>query len=147
MHRTIRHLVIHNKDIFKRAIIAYADAMPDPDTYLSDYANDSILKEIQDKFMGYLRLEDTHKGQIALERSLYRAVWKIVRVEAGHDRDHRALAEFIGEEYVEAVMDGRWKPRDIGMPGPRVWGEPRTKTAGNYGGYHERRFAKLIKKG
>jgi len=146
MHRTIRQLVIQHKDIFKAAIIAYAKAMPDPDSYEPDYINDYLLKRMQAKFMGYLRLEDMHKGQVAMEKSLYAAFWKIVRVEMGHDRDHCALLEFIGEEYVEAVMDGEWKPRAIGMPGPRVWGEPRTEHEGNYGGFHGRRFRNLIKK-
>ncbi len=144
MLRTARQFIIEHKDIFKRAIIEYANAMPDPDKMECLYVNTPILKRIRDKFMGYLRLEDIFKDSISLEKSLYAAAWKIVICEADHDPDHRALAEWVIEELVEAVMDGEWKPREVGMPGPGVWGEPRTKTAGNYGGYHERRFRSLI---
>ncbi len=138
MLRTMRGYIIEHKDIFKTAIIAYANVLPDPDKMEVGYVNDPLLKRMRDKFMGYLRLQ----GQ---EHDLYEAAWKIFRCEMGHDPDHRSLLEFILEEITESIMDGEWQPREIGWPGPRVWGEPRTKTAGNYGGYHERRFRYLIK--
>ncbi len=138
MLRAAREFIVGHKDIFKAAIIAYANAMPDPDKMECSYVNVPVLKRIRDKFMGYLNL----KGQ---EHDLYEAVWKIVICEADHDPDHRALIEFVLEELVEAILDGEWKPREIGMPGPRVWGEPRTEHAGNYGGFHGRRFRQLIK--
>ncbi len=136
MLRTMRGYIIRHKDIFKTAIIAYAKALPDPDKMECDYVNTPILKRERDKFMGFLNL----KGQ---EHDLYEAFWKIVICEMVHDPDHRALLEFMLEEIVESIMDGEWKPREVGMPGPRVWGEPRT-AEGNYGGYRGRRFRKLI---
>jgi len=136
MLKTIRGFIIEHKGIFEKAIIAYANALPDPDTHECIHPNVPILKRIRDKFMGYLRVK----------RDLYAAAWKIIIDEYEHDPDHRAFAEFILEEIVESMMAGEWKPREVGWPGHTCWGEPRTETEGNYGGYHGRKFRSLIGK-
>ncbi len=136
MLRTARQFVIEHKAVFQDAIIAYAKALPDPDKLECNYANVPVLKRIRDKFMGNIRVK----------YDLYWAFWRIVIDEMEHDPDHRALAEFVIEEVVESIMDGEWKPREVGWPGPRIWGEPRTESEGNYGGFRGRRFNKLIAK-
>jgi hypothetical protein len=136
MLRTARQFFIEHKGVFEAAIIAYANALPDPDVMECNYANVPVLKRIRDKFMGYLNVK----------KALYAAAWKIIIDEMEHDPDHRALGEFILEEITEAIMDGEWKPREVGWPGPRIWSEPRTESEGNYGGYRGRRFKKLIGK-
>jgi hypothetical protein len=136
MLRTARQHIIEQKWAFEGAIIAFAKALPDPDQMECNYANVPVLKRIRDKFMGYLRVK----------HDLYWAFWRIVIDEMDHDPDHRAMLEFILEEVIESVMEGEWKPREVGWPGPTIWGEPRTANEGNYGGFRGRRFKQLIKK-
>jgi len=136
MLRTKRQFIIEVKAVFEKAIIAYAVSLPDPDTHECIHPNIPALKRIRDKFMGYLRVK----------RDLYAAVWKIILCEYEHDPDHRAFSEFIIEEIVESIMAGEWKARDVGWPGHSCWGEPRTETEGNYGGWHGRKFRTLIGK-
>ena len=116
------------------AVIAFAKVLPNPDEIECNYINTPILKRIRDKFLGYLNFRE----------DLYQAAWRIVIDELEHDPDHRAALEFILEEIVEAIMDGEWKPREVGWPGPRMWKEPRTPE-GNYGGFRGRRFKQYIK--
>ena len=135
MLRTKRQFFIDRKAIFEKAIIAFAACLPDPDKMECEYVNDWIIKRMwEEKFSKYLNCK----------QSLYKAAFKIWRCMMGHGVEHRVFVDFIIEEIVEAIMDGEWKPREIGYPGHRIWKEPRTEHAGNYGGFHGRRFVKLI---
>lgn len=135
MLKTARQFIINHKRIFKVAIIAFAKVLPEPTIENVGWENGLILLRIREKFFRYCNFE----------QELYQAAWKIVIDEMVHDPDHRATLQFVLEEIVEAIMNGEWKPRDIGFPGLRYWKEP-GNPEGNYGGYNGYSFKQLIKK-
>lgn len=139
VHRTMlidkRQFYIDKKAIFEKAIRWFAKLLPDPDEMECDYINDNIIREIRDKTLGYLNFKP----------DLYLAAFKIFRCMMGHGVEHRIVVDFIIEEIVEAVIDGRWQPRQVGYPGHRLWKEPRTPEGSQYGGFHGRRFRELIR--
>lgn len=136
---TARQFIIDHKFIFKTAIIAFAKILPEPIPESLDYPNSFILLRIRDKFFKYCNYPP-------MTQELYQAAWKIFICEMEHDPDHRAMVQFILEEITESIMNGEWKPREIGWPTSRNWKEPRTASAGNYGGYHGYNFAKYIQR-
>ena len=69
---------------------------------------------------------------------LFDAMWVIFIAEYEHDPYYRSRMDWVVEELVEVVMDGRWKPRPEGYP-PKLW-----KELEPYGNYEGRKFKELI---
>jgi len=134
----MRGFVIKHKAIFEKAIIAYADILPDPTYENVLEPNSHVLLDMRNKFFSYY-----HNPS---KMNLFQATWKIAIAENEHDPHYRSLVfGWLVEEVVEAVLDGRWKPRLIGHPGPSTWNEPRCEDGSNYGLYNGRSFKNLIK--
>lgn len=129
----MRDFIIRQKWIFKQAVKAYANALPEPTKENTLEPNSPIIIDIEDKFFKYYDF----KGN----KPLFEAMWKILICEYEHDPHYRDICQWVLEELVEAVMDGRWTPRPHHHPSGH-WKEPR-ETCGEYDG---RRFKDLIKK-
>ncbi len=131
-----RAFVIGHKAIFEKAIIAFAAILPDYTRENCNEVNTKILFDIEDKFWRFYNLPT--------RTALFKAAWKIAKFENEHDPHYRDIIfGWAVEELVEAVIDGRWKPRPIGHPSG-FWNEPRVEGAGDHGGYKGRRFARFI---
>ena len=103
MLRTERALVIAKKAIFMRAIIAFASFIPEPREKELNALNSHLILEVEDKFWEHY----TFKNRI----QLFKAAWKILVAMYEHAPEYRHLFDWLLEELVEMVMDGRWKPR------------------------------------
>jgi len=169
---TMRDFVIKHKAVLRKVIIWYAKSLPEPT--IEDTPdptkrkvlepNSRILLEIRDKFFSYYAnpgREELFKAawKIAIsecEKGMYyrygepssdeflMALSKVGISESEHDPHYRDIGQWLLEELVERVMSGEWKPRPSRHPSG-FWNEPRTPE-GDYGRYHGRQFAKLIKK-
>ena len=140
MLRTARQLIIEHKAIFRQAIIAYANMLPEPviqpttpQEKAVTWKNSPVLLRIRDKFLSYYGYEG--------RRQMMEAGWKILIDELEHDPAYRDPFQFLVEELVEAVMNGEWQPRPANAPLQQYWKEPPP-----YGNYVGRDFARFIKK-
>ena len=131
-----RDFVIKCKAVLRKVVIWFASKLPDPTKENTLEPNSHILLAIRDKFFGYYN----NKGR----EDMFRAAWKVLICEYEHDPHYRHILDWLIEEVVESVMSGEWKPRPSRHPSG-FWNEPRTPD-GDYGNYHGRQFAKLIKK-
>jgi len=85
--------------------------------------NTHVLFDIEDKFFEYEK-----NGS---RKALYRAAFKIYKAEVEHDTDYSFRGEWLLEEQIKAILDGRWRPRPEGAPHHKLWKEPEP-----YGGKH-----------
>ena len=85
--------------------------------------NTHVLFDIEDKFFEY----EKNGSRIPL----YRAAFKIYKSEVEHDTDYSFRGEWLLEEQIKTILDGRWKPRPEGAPHHSKWKEPEP-----YGGKH-----------
>jgi len=142
--RTARGFVIKHKGVFMKAIIAFANTLPeparegdtDPNKKVVGDPNSPLIMDVFDKFFEYFH----HEGRV----ELLQAARKIFIFEYDHDPDYRNMFQFFLEEFVELVMSGKWKPRPIGHPSGTYWTEPRNHE-GDHGLYNGRKFRTLIK--
>ncbi len=144
MLRTARQFIIKHKDIFRAAIVAYAKVLPDPIdedgnglpvktgsvTKVVAWENSPVVMEIFRKFLAYC----------AFREEMMSAGAKITVDELEHDPAYRDAFLFLVEEFVEATLDGRLKPRRQNNPPESIWKEPKP-----YGNFIGRRFTQLIR--
>lgn len=136
MLREARQFVIEHKGIFMKAIVAFADILPEPTKENTVRHNTHVLIDLRDKFLRY----DT----IANRTKLYEAAWKIFIAEYEHDADETYRFDWL----VEELANSDWETRPIGHPATN-WQEPDPYG----GGYlikddtllkHKRRFNLLL---
>ena len=125
------------KEIFILAIRAFASILPKAPEYDLCYPNCFILLEIKEKFLQHHKQLGRHQ--------LYEDAWDILIAEYDYDPLKRSCLDWIIEELVEAVLDGRWKPRPIHHPSGAWWKEDRVPGEGDYGLFRGRNFRKFIK--
>ncbi len=126
-----RGYIIKVKKALSKAIVTLASKFFEPTRENCIHPNTLVFFDIMDKFFEY----EDNLGK----RALFKAIWKMVIVEHEHDPYYRDRLNWVVEELVEAVISGKWKPRETGHPN-RLWNEPAP-----YGHYEGRDFQKLIK--
>ena len=99
----LRELVIRNKAKFTKAIIAYANSVPEPtwdDTYLT---NIHILMDIRDEFMNHINIPS--------RMELIEALFKIGISEYAHDTVYQFFIDWLinALRKVTWTMPNRWE--------------------------------------
>ena len=112
MLKTARQYVIKHKDIFMKAITAYASILPEVTRENTELPNTHILIDKRDKFF-------THERNIG-RKPLMEAVWKVLLSEYEHDIYYRNRFDWLLEE----LANSGWKPRSCDHPTNEHWTEP-----------------------
>ena len=108
-------LLAKSKDIFLKAIIAYARVFATPTKYnTQDFLTHAWIDVLGD-------LNRYNKGT---RENLFEAVAHIVPYEVSHDSFYRDRMQFVLERVVFKILDGEWEPRGPGRPDPTFWVEP-----------------------
>jgi len=99
----LQELVVRNKAIFMKAIIAYANSVPEPtrdDTYLT---NIHVLMDIRDEFMKHVNIPGRMK--------LIDALFKIAISEYAHDTVYQFFIDWLinALRKVTWTMPNRWE--------------------------------------
>ncbi len=131
MLQSMRGFVIEHKGIFEKAIIAYANILPEPTKENTLEPNSHILIDKEEGFFKYYNNSS--------KTPLFKALWKVGICEYEHDPHYRHIGDWFVEELVESVLEGKWKPRPNRHPSGG-WNEPHP-----YGEYVNRSFKNLIK--
>jgi hypothetical protein len=77
--------------------------------------NTKVIFDIKDKFF---------ERERNLDRSeMFEAAFDIAAAEVEHDGYYDSRLNVIVEDLIEAILDGRWKPRAVGRPQPPHWRE------------------------
>jgi len=111
------------------SIISLANEYPEPTRDNLEHPISLALLDIMDKFYSY----EDNSGRIGL----FRASGRLLIGEVEHDGYYRERLQFILEEIIRAILDGKWAPRDDGYP-TLYWKEPQP-----HGGVHSI-IAKMI---
>jgi len=129
--RKVRHIILHNplrryfiemvKAPLLKAIISLAEKYPEPTKESTDRVIAHTLLDCFDEF---------HKHNLTRE-DLFHAIGKVVIDEVEHDSVYCDLFQIFLEHIIEAILDGKWKPRELNKPADRYWGEEKP-----YGGEH-----------
>ncbi len=135
-----RAFVIKCKGVLRKVVIWYASKIPEPTKENTLEPNVHLLLDIRDKFFEYYDIVSHDKNG---RKEMWWAAWKILITEVEHDPHYRNIFFWFLEEIVELTMNGKWQPRPSRHPSG-FWKEPRNAD-GDYGKYHGRAFAKLIK--
>ncbi len=114
MLRTARNYVITHKAIFRKAIIAYAEILPDPTLGNTYRANTKFWIKERDKFRKYYN----NPGREAL----IEAAWKIWIDEYEHDGHYVDLIDVVVDDI---KSEEEWTERVALHPLPRYWTEQR----------------------
>lgn len=125
------------------AIMRYAQALPDPmddnGIGLTDtFDNPKVVT--QSNSYVYLHIFRRFIRYCGFRQDMMLAGAKIVIDELEHDPAYGDAFGFLVEELVEAVLDGRYKPRHQNSPPESIWLEPKP-----YGNFIGRKFKELIK--
>ena len=118
------------KDPLRKFLIFIAGRLPPPTKINTLNPNSHILLDKMDKFLSLENNPHTNE--------MFRAAFKILICEYEHDPYYRARFDWMLEELVEEVMDGKWAPRQNDAP-RSCWGEIRP-----YGQNLDRRYAEKI---
>lgn len=97
----MRAVVIKHKGIFEKAVIAYAEGLPEPTWGSCIHPNTHILFDIRDKF---LKNETNPR-----KRALFEAAFKLLIAEYEHDPYYRYRLDWV----LEQIIDSDWQPRKI----------------------------------
>ena len=114
----MRQFIIEHKGMFEKAIIAYANCLPEVTRRNTIHPNTHLLLDFEERFFGYY----TNPQRVPL----WRAVFKIAEAEYEHDPEKKYLIDVI----FEWVANSNWIPRPLGHP-RETWCEPEP-----YGGGH-----------
>ncbi|KKM94025.1 hypothetical protein LCGC14_1202430 [marine sediment metagenome] len=130
-----RPIIIAAKSLIIKYLIYLSKKYPEATHENVNRPNSHRWIEIKDRFLEY----DVNSGR----RALFEAVFRIFIGEYEHDPYYTYRIEWIVEEIVELVLEGKWKPRAIGHPMDNLWKEP--KPYGLNGGRLVKRYAKPYK--
>ena len=108
MLKEARQFVIEHKDLFMKAIIAFADTLPEPTKENTIIPNTYPMIRIWDKL---LEMEDNPGRE-----PLFKALKKITVSEHEHDYYYKDRMQVWLELWMEEVLMGNWKPRSLGHP-------------------------------
>ena len=98
----LRNLVVRNKGIFVKAIIAYANALPEPTRENTFLPNIHILMDIRDEFL--------ERVNIPSRMELIEALFKIGISEYAHDTVYQCFLDWLAKRLGESnwVFPNRW---------------------------------------
>jgi hypothetical protein len=85
--------------------------------------NAQTILDIEEKFFQY----ENNPGR----EPLFRAIFRIWAGEMAHDNYYEGREDWILEEIIKALFNGKWMPRKPGHPKMKWWREPEP-----YGGQH-----------
>lgn len=158
-----RYFIDKVKKPLMETIIALAEKYPVPTHTNIEHANSHVMLDILGKFLSYENNDTRNHGTERLFRALgiihinecerysfhrrsfrnicsifFKVFGFLFTDESEHDTYYRDRIQFLLEEVILAILDGRWTPRGENRPS-MCWLEPRP-----YGGEHSI-VAKIIK--
>ena len=111
MVKTAKGFVVKNKGIFMKAIIAYANTLPENTKENTCKPNTHRLIDAWDKVLGYYDCPQRNE--------LMRAISKIHINEYEHDLHYASIMDF----GIEELVNNDWGTRPCGHPN-EFWNEP-----------------------
>ncbi len=122
----VKHIILHNplrqyfievvKAPLLKAIIALSNKFPEPTESNTDDAIAHAILDIQDKFFSY----ESNAGR----KELFEAAFKIFIAEIEHDDYYRFRLDWILEEMIKKILDGKWESLPLNAMRKFCWNEP-----------------------
>lgn len=103
-----------------KALILLANRLPEPTKQNCTHPNTHILIDIWDEFF---------KHETGQRTPLFKAISRVWICEHEHDPYYRDRMQVLLELLVEAMLDGKWKPRSLDHPS-QCWENPNIRGAG-----------------